>query len=349
MKQQLLDRIALGKQNDEPMPHLLLVAPSEMGKATCARAIAAERGVGIQETAAELLEKGLDLSGILTHINRNEVLLIENIDLLRGLVAKLLLEFLSEGQMSIWIGPRRHTMNIAPATVIATTSRPWQLTPLFRRWFVSISFGQYSAHEIAEVLTQLAALEGLEIERSAAELLAAHCQGTPGNALALLKRAKTHYRSMTATRITAEAAQRLLHLLGYDLAEDVNVTLSDRLRAMSGIEFEQYVADLFRCQGYVADLTAASGDHGIDILLKKGGRAGAVQCKRWTDLVGEPVVRDFLGAMIGAGVADGFIAATSSFTDQAWRFANSHGITLLDLDSIIGMAGKISAAPADWL
>lgn len=222
-KDQLLGRIALAKQNNEPVPHLLLVGPAEMGKATYARAIAAEIGVGIQGTAAELLEKGLDLSGIFTHIQRNEVLLIENIDLLRGEAAKRLLEFLSDRRIGILIGTgpgsRRHMMDIAPATIVATTSRPWHLVPSLRRWFVSISFEHYSIDEIARLLTQLATLEGLEIESSAAVLLAAHCQGTPGNALALLKRIKAHYRSMTTANISAEVAQQLLHLLGYDLAE----------------------------------------------------------------------------------------------------------------------------------
>lgn len=109
---------------------------------------------------------------------------------------------------------------------------------------------------------------------------------------------------------------------------------------MSGIEFEQFVAELFRSRGYSIELTATCGDHGIDILLKKESRIGGVQCKRWTDPVGEPVVRDFLGAMVGASIVEGFIATTSTFTEQACKFANSHGIKLFDLDSIVMMAGN---------
>jgi Holliday junction resolvasome RuvABC ATP-dependent DNA helicase subunit len=342
-KTELLDRVA-AKQVDEPMPHLLLTAPPEMGKATFAQAIATELGVEIHSTVADEMKKGLDLSGVLMHVSKNEVLLIEDIDLLRGEAAKLLLQFLSEGWMSIWIGTgpgsRQHAVDLAPFTVIATTSRPWQLAPALRRWFVSVAFGPYGPNEIAEVLTRLASLEGLEVERAAAELLAVHCRGTPGNASALLRRIKTHYRSMAAGGITAEIGQRLVHLLGYDTTDAANVALADRLRAMSGVEFEHFIAEMFRQRGYSVELTASSGDHGIDVLLKKEGRTGAVQCKRWIGAVGEPVVRDFLGAMIGAGVTEGFITTTSTFTDQAWSFAGSHSIKLLDLDSLVGMSGE---------
>jgi restriction system protein len=69
---------------------------------------------------------------------------------------------------------------------------------------------------------------------------------------------------------------------------------------MTGFEFEQRVADLFGNLGYSTELTATSGDHGLDILLRKSGEVSAVQCKRSTDSVGEPVLRDFLGSMVGA-------------------------------------------------
>jgi len=109
---------------------------------------------------------------------------------------------------------------------------------------------------------------------------------------------------------------------------------------MSGVEFEQFVAHLFGGLGYSAELTPITGDHGVDILIRKEGKAGAVQCKRWEDPVGEPVVRDFLGAMMGAGVTVGYIAATSVFTTQAQEFAQKHGIRLLDLDALIEMAAS---------
>ena len=82
----------------------------------------------------------------------------------------------------------------------------------------------------------------------------------------------------------------------------------------------------------------------MDILIYKSGQVGAIQCKRWLDPVGEPVLRDFLGSMVGAGASIGYVATTSSFTEQAKAFAHRHGIKLLDLDSLVHLAGTESAS-----
>jgi len=104
---------------------------------------------------------------------------------------------------------------------------------------------------------------------------------------------------------------------------------------MSGAEFERFVANIFQRQGYATELTGASGDHGIDIILRKLDQVVAVQCKQWDNTIGEPIVRDFYGAMVNAGVNMGFVVTSSNFTAQAETFAQNKPIKLYDIDALI--------------
>ena len=115
---------------------------------------------------------------------------------------------------------------------------------------------------------------------------------------------------------------------------------------MSGAEFERFVADVFQRQGYTAELTGASGDHGIDIILRKLGQVVAVQCKQWDNAIGEPVLRDFYGAMVNAGVNTGFVVTSSNFTAQAETFAQNKPINLYDIDALIQLYLDTVSNPA---
>lgn len=106
---------------------------------------------------------------------------------------------------------------------------------------------------------------------------------------------------------------------------------------MPGIEFERFVADIFRRTGYSAELTAATGDHGIDVILRKLGKVIVVQCKQWDGAVGEPVLRDFYGSMVASRADAGFVVTTSNFTSQAEAFVKDKPIELYDVDAIVGL------------
>jgi restriction system protein len=104
---------------------------------------------------------------------------------------------------------------------------------------------------------------------------------------------------------------------------------------MSGVEFENWVADYFRKQGYAVEPTPVTGDHGIDLILRKDSAVFGVQCKRWSDAIGEPVLRDFYGSVSNGNFAGGFVVTTSSFTDPARLFAEGKPITLVGLADLI--------------
>ncbi len=96
-------------------------------------------------------------------------------------------------------------------------------------------------------------------------------------------------------------------------------------------EFEEMTAELFRALGYKAHRTKMIGDHGVDVVVKaKDGRKMVVQCKRWRGPVGEPVVRDFYGAMQHEKAAKGTIFATNGFTDKAMEWAKGKPLLLYD-------------------
>ena len=96
-------------------------------------------------------------------------------------------------------------------------------------------------------------------------------------------------------------------------------------------------AEFFREMGYSVELTETVGDHGIDLLMKKGEELIAVQCKRWTAPVGEPVVRDFYGSLLHSEAKLGCIIATTPFTSHASSFAQDKPIQLVDLDALVHM------------
>lgn len=98
---------------------------------------------------------------------------------------------------------------------------------------------------------------------------------------------------------------------------------SMQLQQLSPIEFERAVAELFRHKGYEANVTPPSNDRGIDILLKKEGNRFAVQCKRYQEAIGPAYIREFVGALEGAGLTHGYFVTTSRFSSGAKQAAQN--------------------------
>ena len=98
------------------------------------------------------------------------------------------------------------------------------------------------------------------------------------------------------------------------------------------LHFERFVLNVFRAQGWNAEPTRLSGDQGIDGYLQRGDRRAAVQCKRLRAAVGEPAVRDFVGALDGRGIREGFFVTSSEFTPTAYAYATRIGDRLHLID-----------------
>lgn len=119
--------------------------------------------------------------------------------------------------------------------------------------------------------------------------------------------------------------------------------------ALSPSDFEEYVAILFERAGYRVRRTGGSGDHGVDLVVKRGGTDYIVQCKRYEDAIGPSTIRELIGAMTNAGVQDGLMITTSDFTAGAehevqkapYRISLIDGKRLVDWARTYGLPGEI--------
>ena len=100
-----------------------------------------------------------------------------------------------------------------------------------------------------------------------------------------------------------------------------NLALTRSLSQLTPVQFEQAVAALFRSDGYAATVSGGANDRGIDIYLEKEGQKAVVQCKRYKQKISPMQIRDFIGAMNGAGVEVGYFVTTSGFTKAAYEAA----------------------------
>jgi HJR/Mrr/RecB family endonuclease len=117
-----------------------------------------------------------------------------------------------------------------------------------------------------------------------------------------------------------------------------------QMQALVPEHFEELVADMFRKKGYSSTVTPHQGDHGIDIVLRApNGEKEVVQCKRYIGQVGEPVVRDFYGALLHENAVRGYIVTTGSFTYQAVTWARGKPIELIEGQQLSRM---VQSAPA---
>jgi len=113
------------------------------------------------------------------------------------------------------------------------------------------------------------------------------------------------------------------------------------IRALTPSDFEEYVAILFEKAGYQVRRTGGSGDHGVDLVVKREGTRSIVQCKRYEEAIGPSTIREFVGAMTNAGMQDGFLVTTSGFTAGAEREARRapYKIDLVDGKRLVHWAG----------
>jgi restriction endonuclease Mrr len=110
-----------------------------------------------------------------------------------------------------------------------------------------------------------------------------------------------------------------------------NLSIIDDLLNLSPVEFEKWVkTNIFEKEGWQVTETKVTGDGGIDLILKREDEHSIVQCKRYRHTIGEPLLRDFYGAMISEGVSKGYFVTTGLFSLSALKFADNKPIELID-------------------
>jgi Holliday junction DNA helicase RuvB len=227
-----------------------------MGKVRLASAIAEELGVSLTVKHGNDFSDPLDLPGVLSNIRLHQVLIIEEVDSLDARVRAMLIEVLDKFSVEIMVGvgrgARLHSLPMPKFTFIGLSTRLYRVDPLLRRWCVTYEFEPYTAAEMNSVISRLARDRGIELSSDAAEGLVQQCAGSPGNALVLVERIR---RAHDVPVIGIDDLPAIFAELGLGEYQPRSLQLRDALLSMSGREFENWLAGVFRRQGYTVSLT----------------------------------------------------------------------------------------------
>ena len=187
--------IQAAKLRAEPLDHVLLYGPPGLGKPTLAGIIANEMGVNIRITSGPAIEKAGDLAALLTNLNENDVLFIDEIHRLNRSVEEVLYPAMEDYALDIIIGKgpaaRSIRLDLPRFTLIGATTRAGQLSsPLRDRFGVQLRLELYTPEELQAIVTRTAGILGVDIEPSGAMEIARRSRGTPRIANRILKRVR---------------------------------------------------------------------------------------------------------------------------------------------------------------
>jgi len=203
------------------MDHVLLYGPPGLGKTTLAQIIAEELEVAFTTTSGPVLQKKLDLTGILSNVRLHQVFFIDEIHRLLPDVEEMFYSALEDFRVDILVGtgPGARTVSLPMPkfTAIGATTRQGLVSaPLHDRFGLVLRLEPYAVPELKEIVSRSARLLNVKIEDGAAEEIARRCRGTPRIANRLLRRVRDYAQVRADGRITLPVAQTALNLLDVD-------------------------------------------------------------------------------------------------------------------------------------
>ncbi len=213
--------VQAAKQRDESLDHVLLHGPPGLGKTTLANIIANELGVGFKVTSGPVLDKPGDLAGLLTNLERGDVLFIDEIHRLSPVIEEYLYSAMEDYKIDIVIdtGPNARTVQIAlePFTLIGATTRSGLLTaPLRARFGINSRLEYYDTKTLTDIVERSAGLLKIPIDYEAAHEVAGRSRGTPRIANALLRRVRDFAQIKGDGTINMEISEMALTALNVD-------------------------------------------------------------------------------------------------------------------------------------
>lgn len=231
--------IEAAKLRAEPLDHVLLSGPPGLGKTTLASIIANEMGVNMRITSGPTIEKAGDLAALLTNLQENDILFVDEIHRLNRQVEEILYPAMEDYAIDIIIGkgPSANSirLDLPKFTLIGATTRSGQLTaPLRDRFGVALRLELYTPAELRRIVERSAGILNVEIEESGAEEIAKRSRGTPRIANRMLRRVRDFAQVRAGGVITREVADQALTRLEVD---HMGLDALDRRMLRSIIEF----------------------------------------------------------------------------------------------------------------
>ena len=220
-REQLEIFIGAARKRGEALDHVLLFGPPGLGKTTLSHIIAAELGVNLRQTSGPVLEKPKDLAALLTNLEKNDVLFIDEIHRLSPVVEEILYPALEDYQIDIMIGEgpaaRSIKLDLQPFTLVGATTRAGMLTnPLRDRFGIVARLEFYTAEELARIVQRSAGLLHAPMDEEGGFEIARRSRGTPRIANRLLRRVRDYADVKGDGRITKPIADKALAMLDVD-------------------------------------------------------------------------------------------------------------------------------------
>ena len=221
VKRQMNIFITAARKRSEALDHTLIFGPPGLGKTTLANIIAKELNVNLRHTSGPVLERPGDLAAILTSLEPNDVLFVDEIHRLSPVVEEILYPAMEDYQLDIMIGEgpaaRSIKLNLKPFTLVGATTRAGLLTsPLRDRFGIVQRLEFYDVADLHSIVTRSAGIVGVEMDEQGAAQIAARARGTPRIANRLLRRVRDYAEVEADGRITGDVAAAAMDMLDVD-------------------------------------------------------------------------------------------------------------------------------------
>ena len=223
LKENLDVFIKAAKSRGDPMDHVLLFGPPGLGKTTLAQIVSKELGVGFRATSGPVIAKSGDLAAILTNLEPNDVLFIDEIHRLNPAVEEILYPAMEDGKLDLIIGEgpaaRSVQIDLVPFTLVGATTRSGLLTnPLRDRFGIPLRLEFYSAEDLSKIVTRTARLLDMPLADDGASEIAKRSRGTPRIAGRLTRRVRDFAQAENTTNIDRKTVDHALGRLDVDNA-----------------------------------------------------------------------------------------------------------------------------------